>query len=322
MKTYNHIDLFSGIGGFALASHWNGIKTIQFVEIDPRCKIFLSKAWPGIPIHDNIKTFRWTDGRMDGRPIYLLTAGVPCQPASRAGKQRGQKDDRWLWPEALRVFSEVKPTWAIFENPPGIGDVGLKGILAQVENEGYEVRVFSIPACAVNAPHIRERFWIVCRKLDDTNGDKYRKEGFREADRIQKISGEKICPGMPCGTSANSDMADTCKPGHQRPDAEPGKDGLYSEYNPGHMANASEDRRKDGAQCDFNKNAEQLPTDSSGNFWSNSIWLPCADGKVRRAPDDSFGLVDGLHRSVIAALGNSIVPQVAYQIIKSIIETG
>lgn len=155
-RTVNHVDLFSGIGGFSLACKWAGIETIQFVEIDKRCRDFLSKTYPGVPIHDDIKTFKW-----DGRPVFLLTAGVPCQPASRAGKQRGKDDYRWLWPEALRVLSDVRPAWVVFENPPGIGDVGLSGIIAQVENKGYEVRVFGIPACAVGAPHRRERYWIV-----------------------------------------------------------------------------------------------------------------------------------------------------------------
>jgi len=157
-----HLDLFSGIGGFALAARWAGLVTVQFVEIDQRCRDFLSRTWPGVAIHDDVRTFHH-----DGGPVFLLTGGVPCQPASRAGKQRGCQDDRWLWPEAIRILGEVKPTWAIFENPPGIGDVGLAGILSDVEAQGYEMRVFSVPACAVGSPHRRERYWIVGKSIKD-----------------------------------------------------------------------------------------------------------------------------------------------------------
>ena len=132
----------------------------------------------------------WPDVRTFGSlsSVWLLTAGVPCQPASRAGKQRGSADDRWLWPDALRVFAALRPAWALFENPAGIGDVGLAGILSQVEAQGYAVLVFSIPACAVGSPHRRERYWIVCKPL--ANASETRRE---------------------------------------RPDAEPGTDGLHPE---------------------------------------------------------------------------------------------
>jgi len=310
-----HLDLFSGIGGFALAAKWNGIETVQFVEIDKRCSDFLSKAWPGVAIHDDVRTFHYS-----GRPVFLLTGGVPCQPASRAGKQRGAEDDRWLWPEAIRVLGEVLPAWAIFENPPGIGDVGLAGILSQVENLGYEVRVFGIPACAVGSPHIRMRYWIVghgCESASQrgTGGistAETERRGEREQDGDLPVGPEYgaesiLADATTTGRETNGiQAAERCS--YDLPDTE--GDMGDTERASGESRGSKE--RREAWTCNGN--------DRPGP-WSDSVWLPCADGKVRRAPDDSFGLVDGLHRSVLGALGNSIVPQVAAEIIRAIVVT-
>ena len=154
---HNHIDLFTGLAGFTLACHWNGIQTEVMCEKDERCRRFLERTWPGIPIIDDIRDFDGTEWR--GR--FLLTGGVPCQPASRAGKQGGKGDMRWLWPEAIRVVGEALPRWCLFENPPGIYDVGIDRILSDLEGIGYETGIIEIPACAVNAPQLRQRVWIV-----------------------------------------------------------------------------------------------------------------------------------------------------------------
>ena len=105
-----HLDLFSGIGGFALAAKWAGYETIQFVEIDPFCHKVLKKHWPDVPIHSDIKTFDVT--KYNGS-IDLITGGFPCQPYSVAGKRLGKADDRALWPEMLRIISEIRPAWVI-----------------------------------------------------------------------------------------------------------------------------------------------------------------------------------------------------------------
>lgn len=301
-----HIDLFSGIGGFALAAKWNGIETVQFVEIDKRCRDFLARTWPGVPIHDDIKTFHTSEGERSGfipdRPVFLLTGGVPCQPASRAGKQRGDRDDRWLWPEAIRVLGEVKPRWALFENPPGIGDVGLAGILSDLEAQDYEVRVVSIPACAVNAPHRRERYWIVGTRM--AHADEPRREG---------------------------------------PDVREGRHdahGLCAERAQGDVVNAESSIGRAGENKGEYKWHDRSELSNAGS-WNHFVRLPCADGKVRRAVGDSQRMAHGLpvelleelgaegrqtpeecevHRSILGALGNSIVPNVAFRIIQAILE--
>lgn len=179
----NHLDLFSGIGGFSLAAQWvwrEDHKIIAFCENDKFCQKVLEKHWPGVPIHDDIK-------HLNGdtlETIDLITGGFPCQPFSVAGKRKGKEDNRHVWPEMFRVIQETKPNWVIGENVAGIINLELEQVCADLESEGYEVQPFIIPACAVNAPHRRDRVWIVanserigrkCRggiksKISGTNG--------------------------------------------------------------------------------------------------------------------------------------------------------
>lgn len=155
----NHLDLFSGIGGFALAARWAKIKTVGFCEIDPICRKILAKHWPDVPIHSDIKTLKLYPSPYHEK-IDLITAGFPCQPFSVAGKKKGDKDDRYLWPEVIRIARESRPTWLLLENVPGIIPV-LDPILEDLEREGYSWRAFLISANACHAPHQRERLWIV-----------------------------------------------------------------------------------------------------------------------------------------------------------------
>ena len=308
-ENYTHIDLFTGIGGFSLSCHWNDIETVVMCENDKKCRDFLEQTWTGIPIIREVKDFdgtRWPD-------TFILTGGVPCQPASRAGKQGGKGDDRWLWPEAIRIVDEAKPRWCLFENPPGIYDVGIDGILSDLESIGYETGIIEIPACAVNSPQKRARVWIVAHSdeartggfskkrhdisnsgikegMADTSTQRYPERGMQP--RIPGEEGQRK-QGQTIDMGSQGDMADTEK-GAIRP-------GLRPEE-PGEIG-----RGRSG--------------DEHGGFWDTYLWTPCADGKLRRTPDDSFGLVDGLHRSILAALGNSIVPQVAFEIIKAIVRT-
>lgn len=167
LLTPRHIDLFSGIGGFALAAHWAGFATEVFCEQDEFCQKVLSRHWPAVPIVSDIRKF-------DGRAYAgadLLTGGFPCQPFSCAGKQRGDQDDRFLWPEMLRVIREAKPAWIVGENVAGIISMALDGVLSDLENEGYATQAFVLPACAVNAPHKRDRVWIVAHaKVEGLQG--------------------------------------------------------------------------------------------------------------------------------------------------------
>jgi DNA (cytosine-5)-methyltransferase 1 len=157
-----HLSLFSGIGGFDLAASWLGWENVLQVEIDPFCRKVLSKNFPNVKKHKDIKTLNATKyaGSID-----VISGGFPCQPFSVAGDRRGTEDDRYLWPEMLRIISEVKPAWIVAENVRGLITIesGLvfEQIILDMENIGYKVQPLIIPACGINAPHRRNRVWII-----------------------------------------------------------------------------------------------------------------------------------------------------------------
>jgi DNA (cytosine-5)-methyltransferase 1 len=157
MNERTHLDLFSGIGGFALAAKWNGYRTVGFCDNEPYAQAVLKKHWPEVTCHKDIREVR---GDLYAG-VTLLTGGFPCQPFSVAGKQRGKDDNRYLWPEMLRVIREARPAWIIGENVAGIVNLALDTVCADLEAEGYEVEPVIIPACAVDAPHKRYRVWIL-----------------------------------------------------------------------------------------------------------------------------------------------------------------
>jgi len=158
-----HLDLFSGIGGFALAARWAGIETVAFCEIEDFPRKVLEKNFPGVPIHRDIRDL---DGR-EYAGIDLITGGYPCQPFSVAGKRKGQEDDRHLWPEMRRVITQARPTWVVCENVTGHITLGLDQVLTELETEGYSARAFVVPACAIGANHRRDRVWIIAHATGD-----------------------------------------------------------------------------------------------------------------------------------------------------------
>lgn len=152
-----HLDLFSGIGGFALAAKWAGIETSAFCEIDEKCHKVLNKNFPGLKIHTDINNL---DGS-EYAGIDIITGGYPCQPFSVAGSQKAQNDSRHLWPQMFRVIAQAKPTWAICENVYGHIALGLDCVLHDLESIGYACQPFVIPALSTGANHNRERVFIV-----------------------------------------------------------------------------------------------------------------------------------------------------------------
>ncbi len=156
------LDLFSGIGGFSLGLERAGMHTAAFCEIDPFCRSVLARHWPKTPIYHDIKTLSARRLNHDGiSHIDLICGGYPCQPFSIAGKQRGEHDPRHLWPEMYRLIRELRPRWVVCENVAGHIELGLDTVLDNLENAGYTATPFVIPACAVGAPHRRDRVWIV-----------------------------------------------------------------------------------------------------------------------------------------------------------------
>jgi DNA (cytosine-5)-methyltransferase 1 len=157
-----HLGLFEGIGGFSLAARWMGWETIAWVEINEFCQKVLKKNFPEAKGYGDIKEF---DGTPYRGTIDILTGGFPCQPFSSSGQRKGTSDDRYLWPQMLRVIREIRPSYVLAENVYGILTLRKGMVFEQVqidlENEGYQVQAYILPACAINAPHRRDRVWFV-----------------------------------------------------------------------------------------------------------------------------------------------------------------
>lgn len=163
MSDLSHLSLFSGIGGLDIAAEWAGFRTVGQCEWADYPRAVLEKHWPGLPRWRDIRTltgesFYEQTGR---RTVTVVSGGFPCQPFSTAGKRRGKEDDRYLWPEMLRVISEIRPAWVVGENVAGIVSMALDTVLSDLESIGYACQAFVIPACAVDAPHRRDRVAIV-----------------------------------------------------------------------------------------------------------------------------------------------------------------
>lgn len=172
--TMKHLDLFSGIGGFALAARWAGIETVAFCEIEEYPRKVLEKNFPNVPIHRDIRDL---DGS-EYAGIDIITGGYPCQPFSRAGKQAGTNDDRHLWPEMFRVIKQARPTWVVCENVTDHEYMGLDEVLTDLEGEGYATRPLIIPAGALQRDHARERLWVVAyNERTGTKLEKYTNSG-------------------------------------------------------------------------------------------------------------------------------------------------
>ena len=175
------LDLFSGIGGMSLGLEWAGMTTAAFCEIEPFARAVLRKHWPLVPIYDDVRTLTADRLARDGvGRIDLVCGGYPCQPYSHAGKRGGTSDPRHLWPEMRRLVGEVRPAWVLAENVAGHISMGLDQVLADLEADGYAGRAIVVPACAVDAPHRRDRVWIVATDADRDSRGAY-PDGLRDA---------------------------------------------------------------------------------------------------------------------------------------------
>ena len=159
----NHLDLFSGIGGFSLGLEaTGGFETKAFCDIEEYPRQVLQKHWPHVKQYKDIKELNYERLKADGiNSIDIITGGYPCQPFSVAGRQKGEEDPRHLWPEYFRLVKECRPTWVIGENVSGHIKLGLDTVIKDLESEDYSVRPFSISASSIGANHQRERIWIV-----------------------------------------------------------------------------------------------------------------------------------------------------------------
>ena len=313
-----HLDLFSGIGGFAIAAQACGYTTIGFCEREPYAQQILKERFGAVLADAECQHGRHSQRRQHGNSIErtgegesnriggiccprihpdiftlngadyagvdLLTGGFPCQPFSVAGKRLGKADDRAIWPEMLRVIDEARPTWIIGENVAGIVSMELDNILSDLEALGYSAWPLVIPACAVDARHRRDRVWIIGRRLLCSNtGRDQRTEPKRQHERA-KVGG---------GGGTN--------------ELEAGADVAHAEKL--HGNERGEYRQSSG---------RQIPQSgiSSCCEWESELHWFAESGMGRVA----HGIPHRAHR--LRGLGNAIVPQVAEEIIRAIASLG
>ena len=322
-KKLTHISLFTGIGGIDLAAEAAGFETIAQCEWADFQNGVLEKYWKDVPRFRDIRELS-KEGLYEKtgiREITLISGGFPCQPFSFAGKRRGFADDRYLWPEMLRVIKELSPTWVLGENVAGFLNMGLDKTVADLEEAGYTVRPFVLPAFAVSAWHERKRVFIAGRLSNA--GCQYRKDGdFLCADWNDKERETQENQQGRLGTNEKRGTALV---------AGCGNDGILQ----------STDYGKDGAGIPGTGNGgikrEFFGDCPVGNevIPYQSIMGGMADGLPLWMDGHKFWEIepDGLEQICkkepdwgdrMFSLGNAVVPQQAYPILKAIadIETG
>jgi len=154
-----HLDLFSGIGGFALAARWVGWETVGFCEIDPYCQSVLRRHWPDVPIYNDVRELRGDEIK---GPIDIITGGFPCQDISVAGPGTGISGERsGLWTEMGRLIGYIRPQFALVENVSALLGRGLDRVAGDLAEIGYDAEWEVISAASVGANHQRDRTYIL-----------------------------------------------------------------------------------------------------------------------------------------------------------------
>ena len=306
-----HVDLCSGIGGFALGFEMAKLSVpVMFCDVEPWCRKILKQHWPTVPVAEDVKVLANDPTRLVP-DCDILTAGYPCQPFSQAGKRQGEEDPRHIWPSILKIVASKRPTWVVFENVYGHISLGLDAVLTDLENEGYTTRPFVVPAVSVGAPHKRDRVWIV-GYTEDNGRDRGAEATGREGQENQQdksqseVRGESVRPSE---ADVLWDMADAQSVGVQglRPCGEQEPHAHVQQEVPvcrgEDVANSVSERAQSGTAG--GQDAE--------NAWQSSRSAQQWDWNV----EPNVGRVaNGVSKRVdrLKGLGNAIVPQIAQQI--------
>lgn len=318
-----HASLFTGIGGFDLAAQMMGWQNVFAVEKDPYCQALINKNFPNTVIHGDIKGFY---GEQYAGTIDVISGGFPCQPFSVAGQRKGENDDRYLWDEMLRVIAEIRPRIVVGENVNGIIGMALDTVCADLENQGYKVEVFVLPACAVGALHQRNRVWIVAHSLRSRCHAAKNQWGqfvcnvYGLGQTSEQERGHKQCGACQSGVFLGGARLDTY---------------THSKWQLQSQRLIPKRRRRAGDIC------QKIPYNgivayanrirSTPRFKSSGAKQPYPHGGAWRidreqwAAEPAVGRVAyGLPYRVdrLRALGNAVVPQLVYQIFQAIVKSG
>ena len=315
-----HIGLFEGIGGFSLAARWMGWETVAWCEWDSFCQKVLKYHFPNATGHGDITK---TDFTGYAGQIDILTGGFPCQPYSSAGKRLGKEDDRHLWPEMLRVIRDVRPRYVVGENVRGLtnwnGGLVFDEVQADLENEGYEVTPYLLPACAVNAPHRRDRIWFVAYREEKRLWDRPGACGGQESKRERGEVWDRVE-----ATCQHRDATNAESEGLERKN----RIRVEGAIQPSKCidTNSCQERYERSEQYgtfDTGDGREQ-PPGRTAEFHQIGDWQHFPTQPPVCGGDDGISRrLDGItfpkwREKSIGAYGNAIVPQVAFQIFKAI----
>ena len=316
-----HGSLFSGIGGFDLASEWAGFTNLFNCEWEEFPRKVLKHHFPNAEQYEDIHDFDAT--KYNGR-IDILSGGFPCQPFSVAGKRKGSEDERHLWPEMLRIIRACEPRWIVGENVRGLvswsNGLVFQEVCADLEALGYSVQSFIIPACATGAPHRRDRVWIVAhnhnrdrteeRLQTGRQVDVYRIEGNRNAPDSQRLRlehTEKSGSVEERERKTRLNVAESIETNGERGNA-PDTDNKGLQR--------SKERRGSGGSRE--KRNKQF-TGRIRTEWEEFPTFPPVCGGNDGLPKELDGITfSKWRRESIKAYGNAIVPQVAYRIFQCI----